>query len=158
MNSSFKDYKKVYISVSFDKKDIAKSLGCGWDSEAKSWFYNKPSLPKIRNGFYEREEVILSTFGYNERIYLIVTEDNEKIAQSMGCFFDKVMNLWCVDVKFGYYKPINSFNSWGDPANEEYEVHSLKTIDILSRFERIDIEAVRQHIKEQKELVSIKIN
>jgi Domain of unknown function (DUF5710) len=56
------NYEKIYLNVSYDRKDEAKSLGCWWDAEKKLWFYNKPKLPKIRNGFYEREKEILERF------------------------------------------------------------------------------------------------
>jgi len=59
---AFAGYQRIYINVDYENKEEAKSLGCGWDPEAKSWFYNKPHLPKIRNGFYEKEKMILQKF------------------------------------------------------------------------------------------------
>ncbi len=54
-NKNFTPKKKIYIKVSYDDKDEAKSLGCRWDPEKKSWYYlenlNQYKIDKINELF-----------------------------------------------------------------------------------------------------------
>jgi ribonuclease HI len=42
--SAIKNEDKIYINISFSKKDKAKKFGAKWDSVKKSWYYNKSTI------------------------------------------------------------------------------------------------------------------
>ena len=39
--------KKIYLKVSFDKKELAKKLGCRWDPECKKWYTNESNTKAL---------------------------------------------------------------------------------------------------------------
>ena len=89
--------ERKYISVSYEDKDLAKSLGAKWDAEAKSWYVDRFSkLNKIFS--WKEPEVIREKIQYSD--YEIVslfkridTRFNcaEDIVEFLGIDIDKLV-------------------------------------------------------------------
>lgn len=55
-NKTFTPNKKIYVNVSYEDKDEAKSLGCRWDPSKKKWYYynnlEQDKINRINELFY----------------------------------------------------------------------------------------------------------
>lgn len=129
---AYEGYKRVYIDVKYNEREEAKSLGCGWSPSAKSWFYNKPTLPKLRNGFLEKEEIILDKYGYEICKYFDVTDDQAKQAEKDGLKFDVDLHAWYLDTKHGLTIPKSHINV----IDDQYDVYSNRVKNLISKYNK----------------------
>lgn len=87
-------FSKDYITVPFELKDEAKSLGARWDADAKKWFVPSGVDPKLFEKF--------------SNVYLEVPFSEKEEVKSLGGRWDKDKMKWYVTVG----KDISPFSKW----------------------------------------------
>lgn len=97
------DLNKIFIKISYDNKEVAKSYGAKWDTSKKSWYYdNKISDENIKklNDLQDNntKSLILdisSSGDKNEnKNYININFNKKNLAKSFGARWDSVKKSW----------------------------------------------------------------
>lgn len=100
------DTNKIYLNISFNDKDKAKSLGAKWDMHEKKWYYNKQftsddnieELNKLSENTVNIDKtttkVIDTGIKDSDKIYIKVSFANKEIAKKNGARWDASIKSW----------------------------------------------------------------
>lgn len=80
---------KTYLTVPFERKSVAKDLGCWWDSNEKMWY-----IPTSIN--FSSEKLILDKFerALNVQVILNVKFHDRHIAKKYGAKWSPATKQW----------------------------------------------------------------
>ena len=89
--------EKIYLDISFNKKDKAKELGARWDTNAKKWYYmyNLDEENKIQLKMLETmEEKVLHKASNEDKHYINIAFKDKNIAKKLGAKWDVAQKSW----------------------------------------------------------------
>jgi hypothetical protein len=103
----------VYVQVPYHDRDEAKKLGCRWDNEKKSWYFQDDIDSAKIDLIQQRWSNQRKPSEVFRHVYVQVPFHDKDEAKNLGCKWDNEKRSWYFDSKLEFNKAQVILRKWG---------------------------------------------